>query len=67
MSDPTPETSPEKHHFSADRPIRSHQEDLLGRAGFAQSLANAIKQWKGKDSLVIALYGPWGSGDTCRL
>lgn len=62
MSDPAPETSPETHPFSADRPILSHQEDLLGRAGFARSLANAIKRWKGKDSLVIALYGPWGSG-----
>lgn len=62
MSDPTPEGSPENHPFSADRPISSHQEDLLGRAGFARSLANTIKQWKGNDSLVIALYGPWGSG-----
>jgi len=25
-------------------------------------LGNAIKSWKGKDSLVLALYGPWGSG-----
>lgn len=51
-----------KHQFSADRPIISHKEDLLGRAGFAESLASAIKSWTGHDSLVIALYGPWGSG-----
>jgi predicted KAP-like P-loop ATPase len=50
------------HRFSADRPIASREEDLLGRAGFADSLASAIKRWKGKESLVIALYGPWGSG-----
>lgn len=48
--------------FSPDRPINSKSEDLLGRANFAESLARAIKSWKGKDSLVIALYGPWGSG-----
>lgn len=48
--------------FSADRPIRSRSQDLLGRAGFADSLAAAIKGWRGNDSLVIGLYGPWGSG-----
>lgn len=51
-----------KHLFSADRPIASRKEDLLGRSGFAESLASAIKGWKGNDSLVLALYGPWGSG-----
>jgi predicted KAP-like P-loop ATPase len=51
-----------KHQFSADRPIGSREEDLLGRAGFADSLASAIKSWKGNESLVIALYGQWGSG-----
>lgn len=50
------------HRFSADRPITSHKEDLLGRSNFAESLASAIKGWKGNDSLVIALYGAWGSG-----
>lgn len=52
----------EKHRFSADRPIGSVEEDLLGRAAFAGSLASAIKGWKGNEGLVIALYGPWGSG-----
>lgn len=50
------------HQFTADRPIQSRRQDLLGRAGFAESLASAIKGWKGNDSLVVALYGPWGSG-----
>lgn len=50
------------HRFSADRPIQSTAEDLLGRAPFAQALAQAIRGWRGNDSLVIALYGPWGSG-----
>jgi predicted KAP-like P-loop ATPase len=52
----------DKHMFSADRPINSIREDLLGRGRFAKSLAKAIHNWKGKDSLVIALYGEWGSG-----
>jgi predicted KAP-like P-loop ATPase len=50
------------HRFSADRPIGSREEDLLGRAPFADSLASAIKGWRGNESLVIALYGHWGSG-----
>jgi predicted KAP-like P-loop ATPase len=53
-----------KQQFSADRPIASRRQDLLGRAGFAESLALAIQGWIGNDSLVIALYGSWGSGKT---
>lgn len=48
--------------FSADRPIRSAKEDLLGRGTFAESLATAIYNWNGAESLVVALYGAWGSG-----
>jgi predicted KAP-like P-loop ATPase len=55
-------TDTSKHRFSADRPIGTRAEDLLGRAGFADSLASAIKGWKGNESLVIALYDQWGSG-----
>jgi predicted KAP-like P-loop ATPase len=51
-----------KHPFSADRPITSAQEDLLGRTSFAESLASGISGWKGNDSLVVSLHGPWGSG-----
>jgi len=52
----------DKHPFSADRPIGSREEDLWGRSRFAESLASAIKGWKGSESLVLALHGPWGSG-----
>jgi len=31
---------------------------------FAKAMAAAIKGWQEKDSLVIALYGQWGSGKT---
>ncbi|HXF74371.1 MAG TPA: P-loop NTPase fold protein, partial [Actinomycetota bacterium] len=50
--------------FSADRPIASKDEDLLGRTSFAQSLAHAIEGWRSEDSLIIGLYGLWGSGKT---
>ncbi len=50
--------------YSADRPIRSKKEDLLGRWEFAARLAQDIHSWSGSDSLVIALYGAWGSGKT---
>ena len=50
--------------FSADRPIRSKSEDLLGRSAFAESLATVVEGWTGNDSLVVALYGPWGIGKT---
>lgn len=52
----------DKHDFSADRPIASIEEDLLDRSNFAESLSRAISGWKGKDSLVVALHGDWGSG-----
>lgn len=48
--------------FSPERPIVSRQADELGRAPFAESIAAAIKGWTGKDSLVLALYGDWGTG-----
>lgn len=51
-----------QHLFSADRPIRSRDEDQLYRRTFAEELARAVCGWRDNDSLVIALYGPWGSG-----
>jgi predicted KAP-like P-loop ATPase len=52
----------DKYAFSADRPIQTATQDRLHRTRFSQSLANAISSWQGKDSLVIALNGEWGSG-----
>jgi predicted KAP-like P-loop ATPase len=62
MENDSEKTKGKKHQFSADQPIGSIEEDLLGRAPFAESLASAIKGWRGNESLVVALYGPWGSG-----
>lgn len=50
--------------FKPDQPIKSYKEDILGRRPFAQSLGNAILSYKEKDSIVIGLFGAWGSGKT---
>lgn len=50
--------------FKPDQPIQSYKEDILGRKSFAQSLGNAILNYKEKDSIVIGLFGAWGSGKT---
>src|ERR1700761_5161961 len=49
-------------HLSADLPIQSRDEDKLNRKGFADSLAHVIRTWRDKPSLVIGLFGDWGSG-----
>jgi len=48
--------------FVNDRPIEDKKDDRLSRLDFSVNLAKAITEWKGLDSLVIALYGKWGSG-----
>lgn len=48
--------------FADDRPIQTEDQDLLRRSAFAKNLAAAIAGWKNKESLVVALTGPWGSG-----
>lgn len=48
--------------ISADLPIKSSEQDRLNRSGFAEALANTIQSWRDKPSLVIGLFGDWGSG-----
>jgi hypothetical protein len=48
--------------LSADRPSIDPKDDLFGHAPFAKSLADSICRYPGSDGLVLALYGPWGSG-----
>lgn len=50
------------HGFSSDRPIKTTADDLFDRANFAKGIAQALSSWHGKDSLVVALHGDWGSG-----
>jgi predicted KAP-like P-loop ATPase len=53
--------------LSADRPCSDPQDDLFGHAPFAENLANSICRYPGNDGLVLALYGPWGSGKSTVL
>ena len=56
------DTAAGSHLFSSDSPITSCEEDKLGRRPFAEQIARAVREWKGNESLVIALYGSWGTG-----
>ena len=47
-----------------DRPITAKAQDVLNRAPFAENLARAILNYSSTESLVIGLYGEWGSGKT---
>jgi len=53
--------------LSADRPSIDPKDDLFGHASFAKSLADSICRYPGSDGLVLALYGPWGSGKSTVL
>ncbi|MGK0417282.1 MAG: putative KAP-like P-loop ATPase [Halopseudomonas sp.] len=53
--------------LSTDRPSSTPQGDLFGHAPFAESLASSIFRYPGNDGLVLALYGPWGSGKSTVL
>jgi predicted KAP-like P-loop ATPase len=53
--------------LSADRPSTDPNDDLFGHAPFAKSLANSICRYPGSDGLVLALFGPWGSGKSTVL
>jgi len=50
--------------FLPDKPIKSKKDDFLRRAPFAQSLGQAMLSYKDTDSLVVGLFGSWGSGKT---
>lgn len=53
--------------LSSDRPSTDPKEDLFGHAPFAKSLADSICRHHSSDGLVLALYGPWGSGKSTVL
>lgn len=57
----------ESAELSADRPSVDPAQDLFGHAPFARTLANAIRGYHGSDGIVLALYGPWGSGKSTVL
>lgn len=53
--------------YNTDAPIKSENDDLLNRKKFVKQLAEAIMKNDFKESLVIGLYGEWGSGKSSIL
>ena len=65
------ETSNEPHgaaqrviNLGADNPIRTVDEDVLGRAKVARSFAAHILSLDLSEGVVVGVLGPWGSGKT---
>lgn len=52
---------------ASDAPIRTHEEDLLGRTRLADLIALQAVSPPPEAGLVIALTGPWGVGKTSVL
>jgi len=50
--------------FKPDQPIHSKKDDILNRSSFSEALGEAILSYKEKNSVVVGLFGEWGSGKT---
>ncbi len=50
--------------FKPERPIESEEEDFLWRKVFSNDLWKALLNWKEDESLVLGIYGKWGSWKT---
>ena len=53
--------------LSGDRPLDDPSKDRLGYRTFASRLATAIARMTPVDGMVLAVYGPWGSGKSTVL
>lgn len=47
---------------TGDHPIQNPKEDRLSRTGFASYLAERIASYHATNSIVLSIYGDWGSG-----
>lgn len=54
-------------NYNSDKPIKTSEQDLLGRTIFSRQLGEAINSYDGKDGLVLGLFGKWGTGKTSIL
>ncbi|WP_052402711.1 KAP family P-loop NTPase fold protein [Methanococcoides methylutens] len=50
--------------INPDKPIKSSDDDALGRKGVAKALGDALLVDSSKECHVIGIYGKWGSGKT---
>lgn len=53
--------------FIHDKPIETEKDDFLSRKGFSQHLGKALLNWEEKESIIIAIYGEWGSGKSSAI
>lgn len=51
----------------SDSALTDPRSDSLGYSGFAESLAQTIHSRSPPESIVVGLYGPWGSGKSSIL
>lgn len=65
VPEPTPKY--ETGYFNTDSPITNRDEDRLNRTSFATRLAKIVTEQKDPQSIVIAIYGPYGEGKTSTL
>jgi hypothetical protein len=68
--DPEPQLPASIHEpdsLSSDLPLSNVAGDEFGRAGFADRIADAVATRTAASTLVIGVYGPWGSGKTTVL
>src|SRR5215208_2268005 len=65
--DAVPTAKGDRPYRSGHDPIEHFEEDRLGWSDFARLLARALVEYPEASSLVVALYGDWGSGKTSTL
>ena len=53
--------------LSSDRPLCDPAHDLFNHSSFARARADAIRRHMGADGIVLAVFGPWGSGKSTVL
>ncbi len=63
---PKPEYDP-ACDFTSDAPITSHTEDKFNRTDFAHRIAETLMHRRAEDSVVVGIYGKWGSGKSSIL
>ena len=51
----------------SDAPITEPDQDILNRNRFVEQMAHYLVSRDSKESVVIALYGKWGTGKTSIL
>jgi len=55
------------NNISADRPISSSDEDVLGRSSFAKKISTGIVQLPASNGFVLGLTGQWGVGKSSTI